>query len=152
MSFNVEAKTVTTEQVIACANELEDVIGEIMNGKKKPKDLPIEPMVRLIQFARNMTATDMEHGQLTIVCKNMADYLHLKDWHKLNEFERQMVIKLENLGFLEKKKLRMVLLVEASNYHNSAVTTLHTVSKLTQPSGWLSRLKWELGTFCDRLE
>ena len=59
MSFKVEAKTVTTEQVIACANELEEVIGEIMNGKKKPKDLPIEPMVKLIQFARNMTATDI---------------------------------------------------------------------------------------------
>ena len=43
--------------------------------------------------------------QLNKVCKNMADYLHLKDWHKLNEFERQMVTKLENLGFLEKKKV-----------------------------------------------
>ena len=42
--------------------------------------------------------------QLNAVCRSMADYLHLKDWHKLNEFERQMVIKLENLGFLEKKE------------------------------------------------
>ena len=43
--------------------------------------------------------------ELNKVCRNMADYLHLKDWHKLNEFERQMVTKLESLGFLEKKKV-----------------------------------------------
>lgn len=43
--------------------------------------------------------------ELNKACRNMADYLHLKDWHKLNEFERQMVTKLESLGFLEKKKV-----------------------------------------------
>ena len=43
--------------------------------------------------------------ELNKVCRNMADYLHLKDWHKLNEFERQMVAKLESLGFLEKKEV-----------------------------------------------
>lgn len=42
---------------------------------------------------------------LNEVCRNMADYLQLKDWHKLKEFERQMVTKLESLGFLEKKKV-----------------------------------------------
>lgn len=35
--------------------------------------------------------------------KQEANYLQLKDWHKLSRFERQTVKKLENLGFLEKK-------------------------------------------------
>ena len=35
--------------------------------------------------------------------KQEANYLQLKDWHKLSFFERQTVKKLENLGFLEKK-------------------------------------------------
>ena len=37
--------------------------------------------------------------------KQEANYLQLKDWHKLSFFERQTVKKLENLGFLEKKAL-----------------------------------------------
>ena len=35
--------------------------------------------------------------------KQEANYLQLKDWHKLSRLERQTVKKLENLGFLEKK-------------------------------------------------
>lgn len=56
MTFKVEAKTVTREQAITCAVELEAIIGDIMNGKKKANALPIEPMVKLIQFVRDSSA------------------------------------------------------------------------------------------------
>lgn len=44
---------VTDEEALKFADELERVIGEIANGKRKPQNIPMEPMCVLIQFARD---------------------------------------------------------------------------------------------------
>lgn len=51
--FNVSSKPVTGAEALAFASELERAIGEIMIGKRKPANIPTEPMIALIQFARD---------------------------------------------------------------------------------------------------
>jgi len=43
----------TDEEALKFADELERVISEICNGKRKPQNIPMEPMCVLIQFARD---------------------------------------------------------------------------------------------------
>lgn len=43
----------TDEEALQSAAEGERVLGEIMNGKRKPQNIPMEPMCVLIQFARD---------------------------------------------------------------------------------------------------
>jgi hypothetical protein len=43
----------TDEDALKFADELELVISEIANGKRKPQNIPMEPMCVLIQFARD---------------------------------------------------------------------------------------------------
>lgn len=43
----------TDEEALKFADELERVISEIANGKRKPQNIPMEPMCVLIQFARD---------------------------------------------------------------------------------------------------
>lgn len=52
MNFKVSSPDVSNADAIKFADELERVIGEIGNGKRNPKNIPLEPMVALIQFAR----------------------------------------------------------------------------------------------------
>ena len=51
--FSVTSQPVSTEEALAFAAELEKVIGEIMNGKRKASHIPVEPMVALIQYVRD---------------------------------------------------------------------------------------------------
>ncbi len=46
-------RPVTDEEALKFADELEQAIGEIANGKRKPQNIPLEPMCVLIQFARD---------------------------------------------------------------------------------------------------
>lgn len=43
----------TDEEALKFADKLERVIGEICNGKRKPQNIPMEPMCVLIQFVRD---------------------------------------------------------------------------------------------------
>ena len=54
--FKVSCGPRTAAQVAAAADELEKAIGESANGQRKPGKLPLEPMVVLIQFARDTLA------------------------------------------------------------------------------------------------
>lgn len=51
--FKVTSKPVSGEEAKKFADELERCLGEIMAGKRKPQNIPMEPMVALIQFARD---------------------------------------------------------------------------------------------------
>lgn len=51
--FKVTSPVVAQKEAEAFAAELERVIGEIANGKRKPQNIPMEPMIALIQFARD---------------------------------------------------------------------------------------------------
>lgn len=51
--MKVSSGPVSKEVAMSAADELETVLSEIANGKRKPHKIPIEPMVRLIQFARD---------------------------------------------------------------------------------------------------
>ena len=42
---------VSTQEAQAAADELEKVIGEIIHGKRKPGNIPMEPMTVLVQYA-----------------------------------------------------------------------------------------------------
>lgn len=44
---------VTQKVALECADELEVAIGEMMAGQRKPGKIPLEPIARLIQFARD---------------------------------------------------------------------------------------------------
>ena len=50
--FVATASVDDEEQILKQAMELEEAIGDVMNGKLKPAKLPVEPMVRLIAFAK----------------------------------------------------------------------------------------------------
>jgi hypothetical protein len=54
--MKVETGPVTTADALKFADELEAAMGEVMNGQRKAGKLPVEPMCRLIQFARNGVA------------------------------------------------------------------------------------------------
>lgn len=57
MAFKVDSETpVSDAEALAFAAELETVIGEIANGKRKPQNIPMEPMIALISFARAKAA------------------------------------------------------------------------------------------------
>lgn len=43
------------EELLACADALERAVAEIISGKRKARDLPIEPIARLVQYARTGT-------------------------------------------------------------------------------------------------
>lgn len=48
--------TVSREDALKFADEMETAIGEVVNGTRKIAKLPIEPISRLIQFARDKAA------------------------------------------------------------------------------------------------
>lgn len=50
--FVATAGTDDEEQILKQALELEEAIGDVLRGKLKPAKMPIEPMVRLIAFAK----------------------------------------------------------------------------------------------------
>lgn len=53
MSSKVTSETVVSDtEALTYADELERVIGEIATGKRKPQNIPTEPMIALIAFAR----------------------------------------------------------------------------------------------------
>jgi hypothetical protein len=51
--MKVSSAPVSKEEVLQFADELENVLSEIVNGVRKPKNIPLEPMIALIQFARD---------------------------------------------------------------------------------------------------
>jgi hypothetical protein len=50
--FKVSCPHVSDAAARMFADQLESAIGEVANGERKPGRLPVEAMVRLIQFAR----------------------------------------------------------------------------------------------------
>lgn len=55
--IGISSGPVSPAEALACADEVEAAIMEIMNGKRKPGKMPLEPMVRLAQFARDAQAS-----------------------------------------------------------------------------------------------
>jgi len=53
MKFSLSTKTATLAQALQAADEIECAIGEIANRQRKPGNFPVEPIARLVQFARN---------------------------------------------------------------------------------------------------
>ncbi len=51
--FKVKCPPVSDAEALRCADELERMVGEIMNGKRKASQLPAEAVMTLIQFARD---------------------------------------------------------------------------------------------------
>lgn len=51
--MKVSSGPVTKNEALDAANEMEKVLSEIANGKRKPQNIPMEPLVALIQFARD---------------------------------------------------------------------------------------------------
>jgi len=56
MEFKATADNVTLAKATTAANELEKVLGEIMNGRRKATHIPVQEIVTLIQFTRNVAA------------------------------------------------------------------------------------------------
>ncbi len=56
--MKVSSSPVSTEQALADAAELETVLGEIANGRRKPANIPMQPMCGSIQFARDVAARE----------------------------------------------------------------------------------------------
>lgn len=56
MTFKASADNVTLAKAEQAADELEKVLGEIANGKRKADRIPVQEIVTLIQFARNVAA------------------------------------------------------------------------------------------------
>jgi len=54
--MKVSSAPVSKEDALRFADELENVLSEIANGVRKPKNIPLEPMIALIQFARDNAA------------------------------------------------------------------------------------------------
>lgn len=52
--FQVKSGPVTPAQALDCAYDLETAIGEVANGTRKPEKLPVEPIVKLIQYVRDL--------------------------------------------------------------------------------------------------
>lgn len=77
--FKVSSKPVTTDGALKFAAELELAIGEIMAGKRKPANIPMEPMVALIQFARDNAVakwTEWEGGECPVPVGTLVDVRH----------------------------------------------------------------------------
>ena len=55
--FKVTTGPVSKQDALRYADELERAIGEIGANKRKPSALPLEPVCRLIQFARDIANT-----------------------------------------------------------------------------------------------
>lgn len=53
MDFKVSCGPVLPAVATQAADELEKILGEIVNGHRKPGKVPMEPMITLIQFARD---------------------------------------------------------------------------------------------------
>ena len=53
MSFKLSCPTVSLAVALAAADEIEKAVGEIVNGKRKASHIPMEPIARLVQFARD---------------------------------------------------------------------------------------------------
>lgn len=51
--FKVSSKPISNDEAKKFADELENCIGEILEGKRKPQNMPLEPIVALIQFVRD---------------------------------------------------------------------------------------------------
>jgi len=51
--FNLTSRPVTTAEALESADELERVVGEIANGRRKASRIPLEPIARLVQFVRD---------------------------------------------------------------------------------------------------
>ncbi len=51
--MKVSSPPVSPKEAIKFADDLETAIGEIANGKRKRQNIPMEPMVALIQYARD---------------------------------------------------------------------------------------------------
>lgn len=56
--FHVSSGYVSYEDAQASAKELEKAIGEVMNGDRKASNLPVEPMVKLIEYVRQRPHID----------------------------------------------------------------------------------------------
>jgi hypothetical protein len=52
--MEVIAFDVSPDEVMNAAEKLEAALGEVMSGKRAPGNMPVEPMVRLIAFARSV--------------------------------------------------------------------------------------------------
>lgn len=76
MSFKFESGIVTYDQAMTCANELECFIGDVLNGKKKAKDLPLEPLAKLVQFARDVAEKEQQSDALS---KAMVEAIESRD-------------------------------------------------------------------------
>ena len=50
--FTTKHDSVNAENVLQFAQDLETAIHEIATGKRKPANIPMEPMIALIQWAR----------------------------------------------------------------------------------------------------
>lgn len=72
MTFKVRSETLIADaEALAFADELEAVIGEIANGKRKPQNIPMEPMIALISFART-TAVKQEKQEQGVSTTHQA--------------------------------------------------------------------------------
>lgn len=56
----ISSGPVSQAEALAAADELEAAIMECLNGQRKAGKLPVEPMVRLAQFARDAVAKEAE--------------------------------------------------------------------------------------------
>lgn len=50
--FKVSSEYVTYDSAVENASALEKAIGEVLNGDRQAANLPVEPMVKLIQYVR----------------------------------------------------------------------------------------------------
>lgn len=53
--MKVSTGNVSPEEALKLADELEEVIGEVSDGSRKPSRIPLEPLIKLIQYVRNTT-------------------------------------------------------------------------------------------------
>jgi hypothetical protein len=72
--FKVSSPAVSNAEATIFANELEQVLGEILNGKRKPQNILIEPMIALIKFSRDKIAESDKHWK-AINIKNSHEYV-----------------------------------------------------------------------------
>lgn len=64
--MKVSSPPVTPKGAIKFADELEVVLSEIANGKRKPQNIPMEPIIALIQFARDSTKNSLDAAESAI--------------------------------------------------------------------------------------
>lgn len=81
---------VSLEHALEFANELEEAIGEVANGRRKVSKLPIEPMARLIQFVRD------QEKRIPITDERIHQ-ISLDVWTDPDPFERAQDLKFARL-------------------------------------------------------